>query len=558
MLRPGVAQNWLGQSVKYYSPQMVEYVIRDAMAGDVSRQYEMFCLMEQTWPRLKGNLAKLREMVRALEWHVEPFAARGTDPTEEAVRRAGMAEDALNAMRDNFRTDLRGFSGTLDNILDAWGKGISVSEIYWERRRVGGVYQVVPRATKLVPGAYYGYPNTPGAVDELMLRREVLAGEPVAGAGKSKGWVSFPTDKFIVAVAKSSPGHPTATSLLQTLGFFWAAQNFTWEWFLNYSQLFGVPIRWATYAPTADQGTISKIEAMLAGMGSAGWAAFPQGTALELVEAVKSSAEGPQERLIAVTDKMLDILILGQTLTSDVGKVGSLAAAKVHGSTLSTRERAVAQFAEDVVNAELLGPWARLNFGTDEDLPRFCLEIEEEEDKKATADMFEVAKRIGVKIPVKFAHKSLDIPRPEDGEEVLGDSEADPAMPDAAPGAAPQLPAPEDDAVNASRASISAAGGGRTADRKLAEAVAESITGVQSEWLGGAVPWFERMISAARNAEVTDAEFERLVAGARDALPEQLGGLLNTEALAKAMEKNMGAAAVNGAVAGYLSRKAGR
>jgi phage gp29-like protein len=341
--------------------------------------------------------------------------------------------------------------------------------------------------------------------------------------GQEEEWSEFLPDKFLIAVAKQKSGHPCGSALLQALGFFWAATNFSWEWFLNFAQLFGVPIRWANYASTADATTISKIEEMMQELGSAGWAAFPQGTQLQILEAVKASAEGPQERLIVAADRICDILILGQTLTTDVAGSGSRALGDVHKATLSDREEAVARFAARILNAQLVPAFCRLNFGDDEECPWLVPDIEEEENSKLLAETFEVAARIGVKIPTKYAHERLGIPQPVDGEDVLE--------------ASPTAPGPGD-----SKTKVSA----RSAERSQAAAVAESVTGVSAEWLRGTLPWFEELIAAAQDPSVTEAEFGALVVRAKRALPEDLAPLLNVDKLAHAIEAISEAAVQNG------------
>ena len=65
---------------------------------------------------------------------------------------------------------------------------------------------------------------------------------------------------------------------------------------------------------------IDRLCAMLQNMGSAGWAAFPQGTQFEIKsEGQKSGRDTPQGDLLDRADKQCDLLVLGQTLTTDTG-----------------------------------------------------------------------------------------------------------------------------------------------------------------------------------------------------------------------------------------------
>ena len=78
---------------------------------------------------------------------------------------------------------------------------------------------------------------------------------------------------------------------------------------------------------------------------------------------------------------------------------------------------------------------------------------------------------------------------------------------------------------------------------------------MEAKWLGGARGPLRKLLATAGSRAVTDAELVAAVSALERNLPEVFGPALNTEALALAMEKAMGAAGGNGAVAGYLARR---
>jgi hypothetical protein len=97
----------------------------------------------------------------------------------------------------------------------------------------------------------------------------------------------------------------------------------------------------------------------------------------------------------------------------------------------------------------------------------------------------------------------------------------------------------------------------RVATEKLIERVLEDLTGVEAEWLGGAKPWFNRLIQLAQDPMVSDAQFTAAIESARNNIPQHLAPLLKPDAVARALEGAMGAACVNGAVRGFAKRKIG-
>ena len=436
------------------------------------------------------------------------------------------------------------------------------------------------KAARWIHPRLYGYPaqTVGGGPDRLMLRTSEIARDaaPSSGSGVrpisgTSAWEPFPRDKFLIGIAKQKTGHPIGAALLRPLAWWWAVGNFTGEWLVNLAQIFGVPIRWANYAQGTPPEQIRKIEDMLANMGSASWAAFPDGTHLELKEAMKSGADNPQLALLGLIDRICDLLILGQTLTSDVSGSGSRALGEVHADVLSGRKAALVKWAQKVLNQQLIPAICRLNFGDTALLPYFVSD-EDEKDAKTSAETFKVVLDSGVPIPRSFYYETLGIPQPAAGDDVIQPKAAaaappglggDPAAmlgaipqgggPADSKAADPSVAAPLDPAALQPQASGSVVQAA-SADDRLAAAVAESVTGVQAAWLRGALPWFRLLVKAARDPKTTDGEFTALLIRAQRNLPDELAPLINTEALARAMEANMGAALVNGAVQGWIRR----
>lgn len=530
---PQARDRWMFGTARTYTPDSIETTIRGAFAGDLQAVFQLYDLMESTWPRLQKNLAEMKESVACAEWVVQPWADKGAEPTPEAQRRSRLLERALWNMRPDHTADENDLRGTIKDILDAWGKGISLLETHWKVDPALKAF--VPRATTWIHPRYYGYPMD-GA--RLMLNGRELAygydGGTLARAVTGASWLDIPPDQFLVCVAKQKSGHPIGSSLLRPLAWWWCASNFSASWFLNFAQIFGLPIRWANYDP-AEPGLIDQISDMLENMGSSGWAAFPAGTTLELKEPARTGTDNPQSAMLDRADRQCDLLILGQTLTSDVQDSGSRALGDVHQGILTGRKRAAADFVSTVLSQQLARAFCRLNFGDESECPYLCPEIEESEDPKAMADRDKVLIDAGLELPKTWLYERHGIPIPENGEDVV--------MRQASP-AAPSLFGDPTMAVHARS----------SATDRLVDNVLEDLTGVQAKWLGGVKPWFARLVEAAQNDRVSDAEFLAVLRRAQREIPE-LFGKLDHNALAGALERAMGAAAVNGAVEGSMKRR---
>jgi phage gp29-like protein len=163
--------------------------------------------------------------------------------------------------------------------------------------------------------------------------------------------------------------------------------NFSLEWFLNFTQLFGQPSRWATYDPDMDEADQVKLQLFLQQMGSSAWGMFPEGTKLDYREAVTQGKDNPQLLLTELANKAARTLILRQSLTSDTGSKGSgsLALGKVHEGVLDDVKLGCGQWACEVLD-QLIRYIAVLNFGNDDECPSAKVIVPDEESSLTASE----------------------------------------------------------------------------------------------------------------------------------------------------------------------------
>ena len=579
MIRPAARDRWLSSLVSLYTPSYTENICRGAMAGNLLSQWLMFDLMEQTWPRLVKNFNELKNAVIDLEWNLQPFALKGQKPKPEAQRRAQVIEALIWNMEPNVKANENDFEGTIYDVLDSLGKSIAVLEMDIPPAPVpmdlgNGVESVFPvRATRWVHPRYYGYPNYPVVGDELMLNaREVRLSNPDAELATgpesvSDLWVPFPENKFIVSVIKQKSGHPINSGLLRLLGFWWAASNFTWDWFLNFAQIFGVPIRWANYEPNASQDTINLIENLLQTMGSSAYAAFPAGTDLKIIEAVKGGQDNPQKMLLDTADMICDIVILGQTLTTSQGSRGSQSLGSIHKDVRDEKIHAVARTAAKILNQQMIKPLCRLNFGDTSLCPYFQPAAVQAKDGVAVANKYKTILSInGVRVSKQQFYDDNDLVVPAEGDDVLeGSSGGGPQQNGNSGGNANDGDDLDEGPVTGEaglRRGHRCGGDGHVArgegkQEDLISNVLRNLTPVQERWLGGVRPFFEELIAKAQDGSVSDADFVSTLERASAQMPE-LFDKLQPEHLQTALENAMGSAFANGVATAHLAKRTGR
>ena len=126
-----IRDRWSGYPSSGLTPRRLATILREADTGDPLRQMELFSEMEEKDAHLYSCLQTRKLSVSGLDWDV---IRKGTGNGGQEV--TGFIKEALGGI-DNFEEAL------LD-LLDAVGKGYSISEIMWTFRDGS----VVPSALK--------------------------------------------------------------------------------------------------------------------------------------------------------------------------------------------------------------------------------------------------------------------------------------------------------------------------------------------------------------------------------------------------------------------------
>ncbi len=119
----------------------------------------------------------------------------------------------------------------------------------------------------------------------------------------------------------------------------------------TFAEIFGMPMRIAR-TTTRDDKELSKMEKMMADMGTEGWAIFQQGTEIEVVESSKGDAFNVYDRRIDRANSELSKLIIGQTMTIEDGS--SLSQSETHLEVFQNLVEADCDTLRDVVNNQLI------------------------------------------------------------------------------------------------------------------------------------------------------------------------------------------------------------
>jgi len=390
------------------TPDQVRAILRNVRTGKLEDQDRLFRLMLDTWPRLRKALNEVSGAVARLEIEVKPGVREGAEePTPQAQMIYETVERALESFSPRPGYWELDDTGMIKALVDAYAKGISVLEIVWQLDN--GI--VSPRCYAPVPAKYLAYPQASNDIDRLM----------IAPLGTNYSSLEdFPKDRFLIGVWGQGGMHPIHAANLRTLTKYWLSSVYGLGWLMQYAQLFGIPTRTAKTDGTED--ALNKAQEMLESIGSAGWAAFGPGVEYEIHSASSAAADTlPQSHLMDVADKACDILLLGQTLTTDTGGAGSRALGQVHAGIRVDVLKSVADWVASIITTQLIPAIVRMNFGevASEDMPYCCMEIPQVRDDRAIAERIKIFTEIGLPMTNKYIYEVLGVPEPLENESLF-------------------------------------------------------------------------------------------------------------------------------------------
>jgi phage gp29-like protein len=339
-----IRDRWSGYPSSGLTPRRLAAILREADAGNLVRQMELFSEMEEKDAHLYSCLQTRKLAVAGSGWDVLP-SGDGPDSAEAAA----FIKDALNGM-DNFEE-------ALTDLLDAVGKGFSVSEIIWEI--TGG--KILPVALKKRAQKRFTFMDEDGYSESPRLLTDTA---PING-------VPLIPDKFVVHVYRAGADLPERGGLLRVLSWVCLFKNYALKDWVSFCEVFGMPLRLGVYSPAASKEDRDSLLDAVTNLGSDAAGIISESTRIEFIEAAKNGDGGPYNTLIEQMNKEISKAVLGQTLTTDVGTSGSYAAGVVHQGVRMDIARADARALERAINRDLVRPLVKFNFGPMSKMPGF-------------------------------------------------------------------------------------------------------------------------------------------------------------------------------------------
>lgn len=370
------------------TPRRLARIFRAADEGDVRAQMELFEEIEEKDTHLFSQMQTRKLAVTGLDWEVQPFSEASED---KAI--ADFISGQLAALEN--------FDEVLIDMLDAIGKGVSISEIAW----------TVKNGKNVIEDIEYVHPKKliwNSATDEMMIcTKEYPAG------------IEFPENKFVVHRYKAKSGHISRAGIMRVVAWMYLFKNYDIKDWVSFCEVFGMPLRLGKYDAAASEDDKKQLMEAIISLGTDAAGIVPSSTMIEFIESQKTTSVEIYERLARYCDEQISKAILGQTLTSDSGG-GSYAQSKTHNEVRHDLTVADAKALAVTIRRDIIRPLVEFNFGMEANIPLFGFDCREVEDQKEVVEIYKtLVCDMGLEISKSHIYKKFNIPKPEEGDEIL-------------------------------------------------------------------------------------------------------------------------------------------
>lgn len=401
----GVRSILSGHPAQGLTPARLTRLLHMAEQGDATAYLELAEEMEEKDLHYLSVLGTRKRAVAQLEINVE---SASDDPRD--VENADLIRDWLG--REELEDEMF-------DILDAIGKGFSVTEIIWDMSE----RQWWPARLKRRDQRWFEFDRDDG---------ETLYLKGLSGAEEL--WPF----KYVTHFTAAKSGLPIRGGLARAAAWAYLFKNYDLKDWITYIEVHGQPLRVGKYHTGATEADKEVLLRAVANIGSDAAAIIPSNMMIEFVEAAKSgggSGTDIYEKLANWLDKQISKAVLGQTLTTEVSG-GSLAAARVHDDVRRDIMRADARQLASALNRDIVRPLIDLNRGPQKRYPRISIGLPVSIDSKQFAEALGHLIDRGLKVEQSVVRDRMGLPDPDEKGDLLrpmGAPDATPPPPPAAP-----------------------------------------------------------------------------------------------------------------------------
>lgn len=373
------------------TPERLAAVLKEADAGNLTRQAELFDQIEERDGHIIGEMSKRRNVILDADFTLSPASE---DPRDVAVY-----EDVKKMMEG-----ITDWPETQECMQDAVGKGFAAVELDWDISEG----QAMVQKFDFIEQKRFLFCDQAGLLSSIP--RLVTDDDPMG--------VDIPAWRTMMHRYGGKSGNTVRAGLYRICTWWYLFKNYAIKDWVIFCEVYGMPLRLGKYDTGASTDDKKALEIAVRTLGHDAAGIISKSTEIEFVTGNNGSASGDLYKdLAGFGNKEISKAILGGTLTADVDGKGSYAASNTHNDVRHDLINADARSLATTIRNQFLRPYVGFNYGWDTPVPLYTGKFKKE-DLKAHAELVDkFADRM--EIPVSYVRKKFNIPAPEKGEETL-------------------------------------------------------------------------------------------------------------------------------------------
>lgn len=375
------------------TPVKLARILRNADNGDIEAYLELAEEMEEKELQYMAVLGTRKRAVSQLDITVE-----AADDSAQATRHADFVKEFM--ARDTL-------SDELFDILDAVGKGFSVSEIIWDCSEKQWMPSRIER------------------IDPRWFKFDTDMTTPLLKT--ADGYAPLTPYKFVTAIIKAKSGIPIRSGLARPIAWYYLFKNYDVKSWITFLEVYGQPLRIGKYGSTATKQDKETLLKAVYNVGSDTAAIIPETMMIDFIKADQKSSSDLYERFATYADLSISKAVLGQTTTTDAVS-GGHAVSKEHNEVRKDIMRSDAKQLEAILSRDIIRPMIDLNFGKQKVYPKIKLGNKEKEDLAAMADALAKLVPLGLKVSASQVRSKFGIEEPKNDKDTLQFQTAQPAF----------------------------------------------------------------------------------------------------------------------------------
>ena len=375
------------------TPERIAACYKAADTGDIRRQSHLFEQMEEKDPHLLGERTKRVKVVRDVKFTLTPASDSARDmEIYEFVKKHTL--------------DLSDWGDTVEAMQDAVGKGFSALEPVWDMSEGQGVIEHF----EFLEQKRFTFRSPQG----------LLSKTPRLLTDTNMQGIDIPDWQLVIRTYGGKTGHPAKSGVFRPCSWMYLFKNYSIKDWVVFCERVGKPLMLGKYPAQSQDSVKTALMRALRALGSDAYGIIPENSSVEFIESQQKSASSDLYFTLAnFCNKEVSKAILGQTLSADIGDVGSKAAADTHKGIMLDLILSDGREIATVSNQQIITPLVGFNFGWDAPLPIMSASMDLPEDMEAKSKTMERITKI-IAVPASYVRKELRIPEQDGNEEMIG------------------------------------------------------------------------------------------------------------------------------------------